>query len=226
MEREEFIRKFEALRPVWHSFKVYDFQTTRDDRMGKESITYPENNWVMSLPYMPELKDRYVLDIGCNAGYFSIMAAKAGAIVTGVDTEQDGLKSIEQANLMSEVLLDPIQRQRTNFLKKDFFDLPESEVYDVIFFYGVYYHLADHKAALRKIRRLLRPGGELFMETAVEEKARYLPPNHGGDKSNVFVPSTDYVLNELKDNGFAYLDGWSQNRKLAGHRQMFHAKKI
>ena len=74
------------------------------------------------------------------------------------------------------------------------YDLDKLEVrdFDVVIFAGVYYHLKHPILALEAIRRVMKPGGTLLIEGAVDDT-----PGHYedclGDPSNWWVPTVACV---------------------------------
>jgi SAM-dependent methyltransferase len=86
------------------------------------------------------LEGKRVLDLGCNAGFWSLQAARAGAdYVHGIDGRQ---MHVDQANLVFEAL--EIERSRYDFefgnvLTRDFTDLGS---FDLVLCLGLLYHIA------------------------------------------------------------------------------------
>ena len=84
------------------------------------------------------LRGLRVLDLGCNAGWWSLQAIEADCdFVLGVDGRQ---MHIDQANLVFRV--NEIDPSRYRFVEANFFDLPLSEHFDVVFCLGILYHVA------------------------------------------------------------------------------------
>ena len=88
-----------------------------------------------------------MLDIGCNAGFYSIEMKRRGAArVLGIDSDE---RYLAQARLASEVLgFDDIE-----FRKIDVYDVGAiGETFDLVIFMGVLYHLRHPLLALDLIR--------------------------------------------------------------------------
>jgi SAM-dependent methyltransferase len=84
------------------------------------------------------LKGRRVLDLGCNAGYWSLAAIEAGAdFVLGVDGRQ---MHLDQANLVFEAK--GIDRERYRFELGNIFEHRFAEQFDVVLCLGLMYHIA------------------------------------------------------------------------------------
>jgi tRNA (mo5U34)-methyltransferase len=85
---------------------------------------------------------------------------------------------------------------------------PAMEAYfDTVFCMGILYHQRDPQAALARIGRLLRPGGELVLENLVVEgegDVLLKPPGRYAKMSNVYgVPSVARIARWLHRAGFA-----------------------
>jgi 2-polyprenyl-3-methyl-5-hydroxy-6-metoxy-1,4-benzoquinol methylase len=94
-----------------------------------------------------------VLDVGCGQGIDLARFALAGATVTGIDLTPRHVELARQH-------IDAMGLTGT-VVEGDAEDLPfESESFDRVTSNGVLHHTPDFNAALREIRRVLRPGGE------------------------------------------------------------------
>lgn len=84
------------------------------------------------------LKGHRVLDLGCNAGYWSLKAADAGAdFVFGIDGRQ---KHVDQSNLVFEAKgVDPT---RYTFALGNVLDYPFGEQFDIVLCLGLMYHVS------------------------------------------------------------------------------------
>lgn len=95
-----------------------------------------------------------VLDVGCAAGSFLAVMARAGWRVRGVEPSP-------VARAWAARQLGPGVVQECRFEGADL--MPES--FDLVTFWDVLEHLSDPLAALRRARALLRPGGIALVET-------------------------------------------------------------
>jgi len=102
------------------------------------------------------LRGRRVLDVGCQTGALPIALSRLGASVTGVDVDE---KLIEGARI----------RARGHGVEPTFrvalaeaLPFPDAS-FDVVTFVDVIEHVADARAAVREIARVLRPGGTLYL---------------------------------------------------------------
>jgi SAM-dependent methyltransferase len=116
------------------------------------------------------LRDRRVLDIGANDGYFTIAAILAGAgRVTAINVADrrsypHNLNfAASQWNVSAEILIG-------DFLTHSFVG-----GYDLILCLGVLYHLENVFLAMRRLRRLLNRDGTLYLETQMSQIESALP---------------------------------------------------
>jgi tRNA (mo5U34)-methyltransferase len=152
------------------------------------------------LPYfgLPEdLTGMRVLDIGCAEGFFSFEAERRGAReVIGIDSFPD---SVRRFNILKAAR----QSNATAFLM-NVYDLEPKRLgtFDLVLFYGVFYHLKHPQYALERIRSVC--GGTLLFQTHILEEpavrdapwARFYP--HGmlsGSSSEDFDPTVFWLFN-------------------------------
>jgi SAM-dependent methyltransferase len=96
------------------------------------------------------LAGRRVLDLGCNAGYWSLAAIEAGAdFVLGIDGRQ---MHIDQANLVFEAKgVDP---SRYRFDLADIFALDlHDEMFDIVLCLGLLYHVSKPFELMERMSR-------------------------------------------------------------------------
>ena len=134
-----------ALGPWFHNINLGGTWTAPDHFLGD----YPGAKFRRFAPQLPrDLSGKSVLDIGCNAGFYSIEMKRRGADrVLGIDSDE---RYLAQARLASEVLGydDDIE-----FAKVDVYDVGAlAEKFDLVIFMGVLYHLRHPLLALDLIR--------------------------------------------------------------------------
>lgn len=102
---------------------------------------------------------RTLLDLGCNWGRWTLAAARTGFRATGLDPAR---KAVEAARRVAAQL-----GVEAEYVVGDARDLPfPDESFDVVFSYSVLQHLAkaDVRTVIAGIRRVLRPGGVVWVE--------------------------------------------------------------
>jgi tRNA (mo5U34)-methyltransferase len=123
-----------------------------------------------------DLSAKTVLDIGAADGYFSFLAEKRKAakilaidVFQGYEPEerrigigQDGKRFLKTFALAKNALLSNVSYENC-----DLFELDRFLKFDLIFFFGVYYHLKDPAKAIHAVVEKLNPGGLLLLEGLV-----------------------------------------------------------
>lgn len=110
--------------------------------------------WDALKKLMPDLIDKQVLDLGCGFGWHCIYAIENGASsVVGVDISQ---KMLELA------------REKTHYHQVKYIlsamediDFPD-ESFDIILSSLAFHYVADYELLIKKIYRMLKPGGNLI----------------------------------------------------------------
>jgi tRNA (mo5U34)-methyltransferase len=149
------------------------------------------------------LRGRRVLDLGCNAGYWSLAAIEAGAdFVLGVDLKP---QYIEQAQLVFEVKR--VDAARYGFHTGDLFTADLSGAFDVVLCLGVLDHLAR---PVELFELMARTGTELIVIDSNVSRARaslfevsrlYSTRDVAGD-GLVLIPSRQAVIDLARRVGF------------------------
>jgi len=91
-----------------------------------------------------------VLDVGCGNGEFLVQARRAGWRAFGVDVDPQAVATCRRAGLEADV---------------GTIESVDAAELDAITFAHVLEHLHDPRAALRRARELLRPGGLVWVAT-------------------------------------------------------------
>lgn len=150
--------RMEELAPFHHAIDLpfglntYDESSRGQDRQSRGRIdSMSKHVWPRLLErFGGTLQGKRVLDVACNCGGFSFLAAESGADeVVGFDSED---KYIEQARFVQEAR----QEKRIRF-EIDQLENVDAESYgrfDVSFFFGILYHLEDPIGGLRRIASL------------------------------------------------------------------------
>ncbi|HET9444967.1 MAG TPA: TIGR04290 family methyltransferase [Steroidobacteraceae bacterium] len=143
----------ESLGPWFHNIHLPDgTQTAPGHRFGD----FPAFKWRKLAAAVPaDLHGWSVLDIGCNAGFYSLELARRGANVLGVDVEPLYLR---QARWVAQHCG---LQDRLQFMHADVYDLIwQRRKFDLVWFTGVFYHLRYPLLALDLVRAVT---GRLMM---------------------------------------------------------------
>ncbi|MFZ9584068.1 MAG: tRNA 5-methoxyuridine(34)/uridine 5-oxyacetic acid(34) synthase CmoB [Pseudohongiellaceae bacterium] len=157
--------------------------------------------WNRVLPHLSPLLGRRVLDVGCGSGYHCWRSAGEGAgLVIGVEPM---LVYVLQYFALRHFLPGPPVWVLPFTLEQ----LPEQlPVFDTVLSMGVLYHRRSPFEHLDLLRKKLRSGGELLLETLVVEGAEgtvLVPPERYCRMNNVwFLPSPPTLQRWLERAGF------------------------
>jgi len=146
------------------------------------------------------LKGRTVLDIGCGNGYHCWrMAAEGARLSVGIDPS---LRFVMQFWALQQYINNP----SVTVLPLGIDDLPSCLEFDTVFSMGVLYHRRSPIDFLQQLKALLRPGGELVLETLVvdgDEQRLLIPEGRYAKMRNVwFIPSVLMLERMLRRCGY------------------------
>jgi tRNA (mo5U34)-methyltransferase len=213
--------KVKALGKWFHNIDLKGVKTAPDHFLGD----YPSVKFRGFRHAIPEdLTGKSVLDIGCNAGFYSIEMKKRGAArVLAIDSDEDYLKQARFAASVNEMSIE--------FRKMNVYEVPQlREKFDVVIFMGVLYHLRhpllaldllhDHVAKDLLIFQSMQRGSNSvfpvednypFWETDVFAKEdfpkmHFIEHHYSGDCPNWWIPNRACVEGMLRSSGFDILD--------------------
>ena len=216
--RADLARRIRDLGPWFHNLRLDGIETAPDHFLGD----HPAGKWRGFAHVLPQdLAGRSVLDIGCNAGFFSIEMKRRGAgRGVGIDADPRYLRQAELAtrHAGAEVELREMSVYDVGAL---------GERFDLVLFLGVFYHLRHPLLALDLIHehvadelllfQSLQRGAEEgpapvfdrpFEETAIfedraEPRLQFVERRFAGDPTNWFIPNGPAVDAMLRSAGFA-----------------------
>lgn len=203
--------------PWFHNLRLHGHETAPDHFLGD----YPSAFFRRFAHVIPaSLQGWRVLDIGCNAGFYSFEAVRRGASsVLGIDTEPLYLR---QAHFAAEQL-----QMEVEFRQASVYDVADLDgPYDLVCFLGVLYHLRYPLLALDLLRRYA-VGRLLLFQTmlrGVDEKMRveqdyrfderwpfndagfprlhFIEHRYANDDSNWWIPNHGAAEGMLRSAGF------------------------
>jgi tRNA (mo5U34)-methyltransferase len=186
---------------------------------------YPRAKWSTFSHAIPaDLTGKSVLDIGCNAGFYSLEMKRRGAErVVAIDCDD---RYLAQAKFAAEVCGADI-----DFRRLSVYEIPQlGERFDLVLFMGVLYHLRHPLLALDLIheyaaRDLLvfqsmqrgstdvepLAGDYHFWETEIFARPGYpsmyfVEKRYAGDPTNWWIPNRACAEAMLRSSGFEILD--------------------
>lgn len=142
------------------------------------------------------LKDRAAADVGCGEGAFSLLLARGGADVTGIDVNEARLaRAAEKAR--AEGLSITWRKARAEAMPFD------DESLDLVAFSNSLHHIAPERIAdaLGEARRVLKPGGILYVMEPVAAGPWFEATRLFNDESAVRTRALDEVR-ALEGHGF------------------------
>lgn len=95
-----------------------------------------------------------MLDAGCGKGAPALAFAEAGCTVTAVDVDAPSLEKAQQL-FSATPFVDKVKLSQESILQLPFDD----QQFDLVWCSYVLHHIEDKIAAVREIRRVLKPGG-------------------------------------------------------------------
>jgi tRNA (mo5U34)-methyltransferase len=209
--------EIDSLAPWFHNLHLPNgLQTAPWHSLGD----FPSYKWNVLAPHLPlNLSGWRVLDIGCNAGFYSVELARRGAHVVGIDIDPHYLAQARWVSTQFEVA------DRIELHQMQVYDLMHlDERFDLVLFMGVLYHLRYPLLALdivaQKAKRLLvfqsmmMPGqkaieatdGFSLFDTEVMHqrgwpKMGFVEHSIEGDPTNWWVPNHAGIEAMLRSSG-------------------------
>jgi tRNA (mo5U34)-methyltransferase len=196
-----------ALAPWFHNLHLPDGrQTAPDHPLGD----FPAFKWEQIGPVLPaDMSGMRALDIGCNAGFYSLALARRGAQVLGIDVDPHYLRQAKWAR--AKFGIGPEQLELRQMQVYDLTRLHET--FDVVLFLGVLYHLrypllaidivAERVSDLLVLQTLTMPGEEVASvpaDLSLAERERMLEPGW---------PKMAFIERRLEDDPTNW---WAPNR--------------
>ena len=217
---EQIAARIAALGPWFHNMALRGIRTAPDHFLGD----YPAVKWRHYADALPaDMAGRTVLDIGCNAGFFSMEMKRRGADrVVGLDLDDSYLA---QARFAAEV-----EGLDIEFRKMSVYDVAAlGERFDLVFFIGVFYHLRHPLLALDLVHEHV--AGDLlvfqtmqrgstdvaalaedydFSETAIFDdpgypRVHFIERRYSRDPTNWWAPNRAATEAMLRSSGFDIL---------------------
>ena len=212
------MKEIEELGPWFHNLHLPDGQQTAPTHFLGD---FPAFKWEQIASCIPQdLTGWKVLDIGCNAGFYSLELAKRGAEVLAIDLDQHYLTQAqwvaEQFGLDDKIRFEQLQVYDIAHLEEEF---------DLIWFMGVFYHLRYPMLALdilaQKTKKMMvfqtlsLPGKEEMqipddvefhkreiMKSSAWPSMAFIENKLAGDPTNWWAPNHQGIISMLTSCGF------------------------
>jgi len=217
MNKEEIAREVEKLGPWFHNLDLEGVMTAPRHALGD----YPRKKFAGFAHAIPgDLTGKSVLDIGCNAGFYSIEMKRRGAArVVGIDSDES---SLAQARFAAGVTGAEIELR-----KMDVYEVGAlRERFDLVLFMGLLDHLRHPLLALDIVHDRV-VGGTMILQSVqrgsshvttfapdypLEEtevfdarsypKMHFVEKKYAGDPTNWWLPNRACVEAMLRSAGF------------------------
>ena len=216
-EQESLRARIAELGPWFHNISLRGIPTAPQHFLGD----YPQVKYRHFRDAIPaDLRGKQVLDIGCNAGFYSLEMKRRGAArVLGIDTDDRYLRQARFAAEVSELDIE--------FQKMAVWDIAGlRERFDLVIFMGVLYHLRHPLLALDLIHEHVAADTLLFQSmlrgsdqvAAVAQdydfkvsapfdepgypRLHFIEHRYSQDETNWWVPNRACVEAMLRSSGF------------------------
>lgn len=222
MTRPEILSELKRLEPWFHRIDLGNGIYTKTESVMGEPVDHPASPWQTIGKLLPrDLTGKTLLDVGCNAGFYSVEAKRRGAErVLGVDGQR---QHVRQGLFVRKVLGLDVEFRRLNV-----YELSPRNVgqFDITLALGLLYHLKHPILALENLYRVTKE--LLVIETAIMP-ANQMPAsfpysfgaaeatlhplayveNSPGAKEQVynwFLPGVNALIAMLRNAGFAEVE--------------------
>ena len=217
LSEEQIRQRIQELGSWFHNLDLRGVRTAPAHFLGD----YPNVKWLQFASAIPDdLQGANVLDVGCNAGFYSMEMKRRGAgRVVGIDSDPGYL---EQARFASEVCGLPIELRCMSV-----YELAElKERFDWVLFMGVFYHLRYPLLALDLLydhavkdwlifQSMLRGSADIdpleedypFSERSIFDspgfpKMHFVEHSYSDDSTNWWIPNRACAEAMLRSAGF------------------------
>jgi ubiquinone/menaquinone biosynthesis C-methylase UbiE len=166
-------------------FEETHWEKAARTRMGKY-LTRIETDFISKT--IDLAKTSMIVDIGAEAGRFSLLAAKSKFSVFGIDIDSYSLRRLKKKNGDVPVV------------QADARKIPlKNDVFDAVFMIEVFDYIPESKETLSECSRILKPGASLILsfgnQSSLKAKLR-------GFRGKSYTHSYAEVFKSLKDSGF------------------------
>lgn len=221
LSKAQIEQRVRELGQWFHNLDLRGVRTAPNHFLGD----YPAIKWRSFAHAIPaDLSGKTVLDVGCNAGFYSIEMKRRGAErVVGIDSDE---RYLAQARFAAEMCGAEIE-----FRQLSVYEVAKlGERFDLVIFMGVLYHLRHPLLALDLLHEhvvgdlmlfqsMLRGSAEVeplerdypFHEKQIFERPgfprmAFVEKKYAGDPTNWWIPNRACAEAMLRSSGFEILD--------------------
>jgi len=215
-------KQIEELGQWFHNIDLLGVPTAPTHFLGD----YPNIKWKHLQSAFPQDLDRAsVLDVGCNAGFYSIALKRRNAgRVVGLDVDD---RYLNQGRFAVRTLGLDIEFQKSSVYQVD----QVTGQYDWVLFLGLFYHLRYPLLALDKVVTKIKPGGRLVFQTMLRGSKNehstqedydfwheeifadadfpctyFIEKSYSNDQTNWFIPNRSGAEAMLRSSGLEIID--------------------
>ena len=194
-EREEILDAVKRLEPWYHSFDLADWLKIEAIHDSDSVLACLDR-----LGFPRDFSGKTVLDVGCNAGYYSFVAKARGANrVVGVELDSH---YVRQAKYLSNLLALDVE-----FIKDDARRVDASlGTFDIVICTGLMYHIADPTNVLSKLSAVCTDTilieSEFLLDPALTSMARFIEGSYMDDPTNWWIYGPQCLEGMARAAGF------------------------
>jgi tRNA (mo5U34)-methyltransferase len=198
-ERKRICSDVAGLEPWYQSFKLADWLEISGDHDSEVVLAGLDR-----LGFPTDFSGQRVLDVGCNAGHYSMVAKARGAReVIGVEFDP---RFVRQARYVSHLLGLDIK-----FIPDDVHNVgPEFGTFDSIICTGLIYHMPDPARVFAKLSAVctgtIYVETEFLLEPELTAMARFIEGAYKDDLNNWWIHGPECLEGMVRASGFRTAD--------------------
>ncbi|NOT07132.1 MAG: class I SAM-dependent methyltransferase [Gemmatimonadales bacterium] len=153
--------------------------------------------YIESVRRLGDLRGKRVFDVGCGSGWLSIILAKRGALVDGMDISPEAVRTAELRSARNGV------GDQCRFRAGSCYELPyEDGRFEVVAGQSILHHVGDKARAAAELFRVMRPSAhavfhEPFGNSLMMERLRRLVPVPSGSPDDPEQWSHQFKYSDL-----------------------------